>query len=321
MHAHQKTIKHSLQIRGKGLHSGQMIDATIKPMPINSGIWLKRTDVNESTPILAAAENVTDTSLATTIGRGRQRLSTLEHLLAALGGLGINNIMVEVSGPEAPILDGSAAPWVNLLNNAGFQILNAPRPYYRVVKPLKLTDGDKFLAVEPASDFSVDFTIDFPGFLKTQKRRFKFSEAAFVNEISPARTFCLLKDVEMMKSHGKALGGGLDNAVVVGDDGILNPEGLRFPDECVRHKILDLIGDMSLAQAPILGHFTAHKTGHALNQKVLSALLSSPGYLEKCEPREAFSRQVKNFEFPLKPTISPLALGPDGEQFTPIFAS
>jgi UDP-3-O-[3-hydroxymyristoyl] N-acetylglucosamine deacetylase len=298
-----------------------MIEVTIRPLPIDSGIWFKRTDLGESSPILASAENVSDTSLATTIGRGRQRLSTLEHLLAALGGLGVNNIMVEVNGPEAPILDGSAEPWVNLLYSAGFQILNAPRPFYRVAKPFRLADGDKFLAVEPAPEFSVDFTIDFPGFLKTQKRLFKFTESAFVKEISPARTFCLLKDVEQMQSGGKALGGGLDNAVVVCDDGILNPEGLRFPDECVRHKILDFIGDLSLAQAPILGHFTAHKTGHTLNQKVLAALLSLPGYLEKSEAKGEAARQPRNFEISLKAPLAPLPLGPEGKPFNPVFAN
>jgi UDP-3-O-[3-hydroxymyristoyl] N-acetylglucosamine deacetylase len=281
-------------------------------MPIDSGIWFKRTDVSDPSPILASSANVSDTNLATTIGWRRQRLSTLEHLLAALGGLGVNNIMVEVNGPEAPILDGSSAPWVELLNCAGFQILNAPRPFYRVAKPFKLIDGDKFLAVEPASEFSVDFTIDFPGFLKTQKRHFKFSESAFVSEISPARTFCLLKDVEYMKSHGKALGGGLDNAVVIGDEGVLNPEGLRFPDECARHKILDLIGDLSLAQAPILGHFTAHKSGHALNQRVLASLLSLPGYLEKSDHIAEPQRSTRNFEISLG-ALNPLTLAPEGE--------
>jgi UDP-3-O-[3-hydroxymyristoyl] N-acetylglucosamine deacetylase len=298
-----------------------MIDVTIRPLPIDSGIWFKRTDVSDSRAILAAAENVSDTSLATSIGWGQRRLSTLEHLMAALGGLGVNNIMVEINGPEAPILDGSAEPWVNLLNTAGFQILNAPRAYYRVVKPLKLTDGDKFLAVEPNPDFTVDFTIDFPGFIKTQKRHFKFSETAFANEISPARTFCLLKDVEMMKSQGKALGGGLDNAVVVGDDGILNPEGLRFQDECVRHKILDLIGDLSLAQAPIIGHFTGFKTGHSLNHKIVTALLNTPGYLEKVDAASPVTvKASRTFVAPLKTVLNPPLLGPDGDR-APIFAN
>jgi UDP-3-O-[3-hydroxymyristoyl] N-acetylglucosamine deacetylase len=158
----------------------------------------------------------------------------------------------------------------------------------------------------------VDFAIDFPGFIKTQKRRFKFSESAFVNEISQARTFCLLKDVEEMRRRGKALGGGLDNAVVVGDDGVLNPEGLRFPDECVRHKILDFIGDFSLAPAPILGHFTAYKTGHAMNQKALFALLNEPGYLEKVTPKTPAARSTLGLENLLAP-IAPLALGPEGK--------
>jgi UDP-3-O-[3-hydroxymyristoyl] N-acetylglucosamine deacetylase len=319
MHAHQKTIKRGLLIRGKGLHTGQMIDATLKPMPIDSGIWFKRTDLGDSKPILASVDNVADASLATTIGDGEKTLGTLEHLLAALGGVGVNNIMVEIDGPEVPILDGSAEPWVNLLRGAGFQTLNAARSYYKVVRPLKLEDGDKFLLAEPGPGFSVDFTIDFPGFINTQRRRFKFSEAAFVKEISPARTFCLLKDVEEMKRRGKALGGGLDNAVVIGDDGVLNPEGLRFPDECARHKILDFIGDLSLAQAPILGHFTAYKAGHALNHRFLATLLNEPGYLEKINPNEAVARPARNFKVALS-DLNPLPIGVEGKPFNPVFA-
>jgi UDP-3-O-[3-hydroxymyristoyl] N-acetylglucosamine deacetylase len=291
-----------------------MIDVVLKPRPINSGIWFKRTDAAGSVPILAASENISDTTLATALGRDSQKMSTLEHLLAALCGLGINNLLVEVNGPEVPILDGSAEPWVKLLMSAGFQTLNAVRPFYRVVKPLKLIDGDKFVSVEPANAFSVDFTIDFPGFLKVQKRRFNFSEAAFVSEICPARTFCLLKDVEQMQSAGKALGGGLENAVVIGDDGVLNPEGLRFQDECVRHKILDFIGDLSLAQAPILGHFTAFKTGHTLNQKILAALLKTPGYLERSDSQEIKSSSKLDFDLTL-PSLSrrPLRLVSDND--------
>jgi UDP-3-O-[3-hydroxymyristoyl] N-acetylglucosamine deacetylase len=296
-----------------------MIDVVLSPRPINSGIWFERTDLNHSVPILASAENVSDTSLATTIGHGAQSLSTLEHLLAALGGLGISNLKVDINGPEAPILDGSAEPWVKLLMSAGFQTQNAARPYLRVIKPLKLTDGDKFIAVEPANNFSVDFTIDFPGFLRTQNSTFKFSKDSFVNEISPARTFCLLKDVETMKLNGKALGGGLDNSVVVGDDGILNPEGLRFPDECVRHKILDFIGDMSLAQAHILGKFTAYKTGHTLNQKFLSSLLNGASYLERVKPQMITASIVpRNYELP-RPSLSPLRINSENEVLNPAF--
>ncbi|MDR0549608.1 MAG: UDP-3-O-acyl-N-acetylglucosamine deacetylase [Deltaproteobacteria bacterium] len=319
MHRHQKTIKHSLKIRGQGLHTGENVEVTVHPRPIDFGIWFKRTDLGESSPILAAAANVSDTTLATSIGWGPQKVGTLEHLLAALGGLGINNILVEVKGPEIPIFDGSAEPWVNFLKAAGSQILNAPRPFYRVLKPLTLTDGDKFLAVEPAPNFSVDFTIDFKGFVKVQKRRFKFSEGAFVTEISPARTFCSQKDVEALRAKGLALGGSLENALVLGEDGYLNPEGPRFPDECVRHKILDLIGDLTLAQTPILGHFTAHKTGHAINQKILSALLNEPGYLEKYDPRETIAKSAREFAVTLKPTLTPSLLGPDGPPLNPIF--
>jgi UDP-3-O-[3-hydroxymyristoyl] N-acetylglucosamine deacetylase len=287
MHCHQKTIKQKIQVSGKGLHTGAKIDVVLSPRPINTGLLFLRTDRPGNKPISATAEHVTDTSLATTIGSGNESISTLEHLLAALGGLGVNNLMVEVCGPEAPILDGSAIPWVELLKNVGLQTFNAPRPYFVVRKPFEIVQNDKVVSVEPSSVFSIDFTIDFPGFIKTQSRSFTFSEASFVADIAPARTFCLLSDVEKMQKAGKALGGGLDNAVVVSDDGILNPEGLRFHDECVRHKILDFLGDLALAQLPIIGHFKAFKSGHGLNQRFLSTILSTPGILELVNTNEA----------------------------------
>jgi UDP-3-O-[3-hydroxymyristoyl] N-acetylglucosamine deacetylase len=279
-HCHQKTIKQRIQISGKGLHSGEMMDVVLSPKPINTGIWFQRTDRPGNRPVPASAKNVTDTILATTIGEGHSSIATVEHLLAALGGLGINNLLVEVHGPEVPILDGSALPWVELFKTVGLQTLNAPCSRLVVRQPFEMVDGDRSISVAPASDLSVDFTIDFPGYIRSQKRHFTFSEAGFVHDIAPARTFCLLSDVRRMQAQGKALGGGLDNAVVLSDQGVLNPEGLRFEDECVRHKILDFIGDMTLAGAQIVGRFQIRKSGHALNQRFLSALLSAPGVLE-----------------------------------------
>jgi UDP-3-O-[3-hydroxymyristoyl] N-acetylglucosamine deacetylase len=281
MHCHQKTLSQKLQISGIGLHSGEPVDVVLIPLPANSGIWFQRTDVPGASPILASSDNVTSTMLATTIGKPGSSVSTLEHLLAALGGLGVSNLKVEVRGPELPILDGSALPWANLLRKAGVTTLQASRSFYRVKKAFKLAEGDKIVEARPGSGFSVEATIEFPGYIAQQTRRFTFSRSAFVSEICPARTFCLEKDVEMMQREGLALGGGLDNAVVVGENGkVLNPEGLRFRDECARHKILDFMGDMALAQAPIEGSFTLVKTGHTLNQRFLHGLLKTPGILE-----------------------------------------
>jgi UDP-3-O-[3-hydroxymyristoyl] N-acetylglucosamine deacetylase len=288
MHRHQKTIKHKVKISGKGLHSGQNIDIILNPKPIDTGVWFHRIDKSGTKPLLAVSANVSDTSLATTIGFGQESVGTLEHLLAALGGLGINNILVEVNGPEAPIFDGSARPWVDLLKNVGLQTLNAPRSYYKLRRPFEMRDGDKMICAEPAAHLSVDFSIDFPGIIKTQRRLFNFTEAKFVSEISSARTFCLLSDVEKMQKAGKALGGGLDNAVVVSDDGVLNPEGLRYSDECVRHKILDFLGDMALVQAPIVGRFKVSKSGHGFNHSFFSALMAAPGVLDKVTLRHGF---------------------------------
>jgi UDP-3-O-[3-hydroxymyristoyl] N-acetylglucosamine deacetylase len=274
------------------------MELVLIPLPEDSGIWFQRVDNPGARPICASTENVSDTSLATSIGAGDEKVGTLEHLLAALGGLGISNLKVEVNGPEVPILDGSAAPWATMLQKAGVKTLNAPRPFYLVKKAFALEDatGEKFISVSPASSFSLECSIEFPGYVKNQSKYFSFSKSAFVRDICPARTFCLEKDVEMMRQNNLALGGSLDNAVVIGTNGeILNPEGLRFPDECVRHKILDFLGDLTLAQYPIIGHFSAYKTGHALNQEFLKNILKKPGILEKVMPELEFT----GFELPI----------------------
>ncbi|MDR1309713.1 MAG: UDP-3-O-acyl-N-acetylglucosamine deacetylase [Deltaproteobacteria bacterium] len=301
---YQKTIKQKIQVSGKGLHSNKQIDMVLSPRPINTGIWFLRTDRPGNKPVKAASENVTDTALATTIGLGDESVSTVEHFMAALGCLGITNLQVEIAGQEAPVLDGSAQPWVELLRNVGLRYLNAPRPFYVIRRPFEIVEGDKMVAMEPASDLSIDFTIDFPGFIKNQRRVFSFSENAFVSEIAPARTFCLQSEVEKMQAAGKALGGGLDNAVVVSGNGILNKEGLRFPDECVRHKILDFFGDMTLAGAPLLGRFTVVKSGHSLNHKFLASVLGTPGLLELVTPSRAPSEPYLSRVAPT-PALSP----------------
>jgi UDP-3-O-[3-hydroxymyristoyl] N-acetylglucosamine deacetylase len=305
MRYHQKTITQTIQISGKGLHTNRQIDMILSPLPINSGIWFLRTDLPGNKPVKVSSENVTDTALATTIGLGNESVGTIEHFIAALGCLDVNNLMVEINGPETPALDGSALPWIKLLRNVGLRTLNAPRPYYAVRRPFELVEGDKSIAMTPSSELVIDFTIDFPGFIQNQRKVFTFTENGFVSDIAPARTFCLLSDVEKMQSQGKALGGGLDNAVVVTGNGIvLNQEGLRFPDECVRHKILDFYGDMTLAQAPMVGRFSVVKSGHSLNHKFLATILNTPGLLELVTPTRSHGEAFVS-RAPSPPALNP----------------
>ena len=293
----QKTIKSSIHTSGLGLHTNKEIEVTLSPLTANCGIWFRRSDLPQAKAVIAASQNVSGTTLATTLGSGLESISTIEHLMAALGGLGIDNILIDVSGPEMPIMDGSAAPWVNLLQSAGLLTLERSKSFYKVLKPFKLEMGDKFIKVEPASQFSIEGTIDFGGLIGCQKRHLIMTAKTFAKELAPARTFCLLKDVELMKQNGLALGGSLENAVVVGDDGILNPEGLRFQDEFVRHKMLDFVGDIALSQAPIIGHFTLMKPGHDLNQRFLAEALKTPGVLELASfPGRQLRQKDESFE-------------------------
>lgn len=276
----QQTIYKDISTRGLGLHSGRDINVTLKPAAADSGISFRRVDLSEA-PILAACpENVRSTTLATTLGQGENRISTVEHLMAALSALGVDNLRVEVDGPELPVFDGSAEEWVSLLREAGLKKLDVPRRMFRVTRPFKVAVGDKFISVRPASRFSVEAHIDFGGAIGRHCFYYVESDQAFVNEICRSRTFCRLRDVEMMHSQGLALGGSLDNAVVVGDDGILNPGGLRYDDEFVRHKILDFIGDLAMAGAPVIGQFVIHKPGHELNRHFLTEALAQNGLME-----------------------------------------
>ncbi len=290
----QKTIKNDISARGLGLHSGRDISVTLKPAPADSGVSFRRVDLPEAPVIRARPENVSSTTLATSLGRGENRVSTVEHLLAALSALGVDNLQVETDGPELPVFDGSASEWVRLIGEAGLAELNAPRRVLKVTRPYKFSSGDKSIEVRPAGNFSVEAHIDFGGAIGRHCFFYSDSEAAFVREISRARTFCRLQDVEAMRSQGLALGGSLDNAVVVGDDGILNPGGLRYDDEFVRHKILDFIGDLAVAGSRLKGHFIIRKPGHELNRRFLVSALAQPGLLEesasgaeKARPREA----------------------------------
>jgi UDP-3-O-[3-hydroxymyristoyl] N-acetylglucosamine deacetylase len=263
----------------------------LKPGRPGSGIRFQRVDLPGAPVLPADPGHVTSSTLATTLGRGENRVSTVEHLMAALSALAVDNILVETDGPELPVFDGSAAPWVQLLKEAGFREFNVPRKLLKVTRPFKYSLGDKSIEVWPAGRFSVEAHIDFEGGIGRHCFYYVDSAQAFIDEISQARTFCRLKDVEMMRQRGLALGGSLDNAVVVGDDGILNPGGLRYSDEFVRHKILDFIGDLAMAGASISGQFVLRKPGHDLNRRFLTAALAQPGLLEAAGARQRPARQ------------------------------
>ena len=261
---------------GVGLHSGKPANLTLAPAPADAGITFVRMDVGVE--IAARSERVVDTTLSTSIGDGNTRIATVEHVMAALHGMGIDDCRVEVDGPEVPILDGSAAPFVVLIREAGVRLLPVGKRYLVIERPVEIRDGDKLARLEPGDGFSIDFTADFGHPLITnQSFRVALSDRVFEREVARARTFCFLKDIERMQAMGLAKGGSLENAIVVDEFSILNPDGLRFPDEFARHKVLDAVGDLALLGLPVAGHLTAVKSGHALNQALVRKVLASAG--------------------------------------------
>ncbi len=269
----QRTVAKKVSCRGVGLHLGRPATLTLAPAPPDAGLSFVRKDLGAEIP--ARADLVVDTQLSTTLGLGGARVATVEHVLAALTGMGIDNCRIEVEGPEVPILDGSAAPFVYLIQEAGVRTQRKGKRFLVVKKPIELRDGDKFVRVEPAAEMSLRFTADFNHPLITdQTFSFVFSDRVFAREVARARTFCFVRDIERMKAAGLARGGSLDNAIVVDEFSILNPGGLRFPDEFARHKVLDALGDLTLLGMPLIASFTAHKSGHALNQALVRRLLA-----------------------------------------------
>ncbi|WP_150050435.1 MULTISPECIES: UDP-3-O-acyl-N-acetylglucosamine deacetylase [Methylomonas] len=272
----QRTLKNTIRATGVGLHTGDKILLTLHPGEPNSGIRFRRVDLDQPVVIAARPENVGETKLSTTLIQDGIRVSTVEHLLSAMAGLGIDNAVVDLSAPEVPIMDGSAGPFVFLLQSAGVVEQNAPKKYIRIKRPVRVEDGDKWAAFEPFDGFKLTFTIDFehPAFrdhLKTAVM--DFSTTTFVKEVSRARTFGFMRDFEFLRENNLALGGSLDNAIVVGDDKILNEDGLRYADEFVKHKILDAIGDLYLLGHSLIGEYKGFKSGHALNNKLLLRML------------------------------------------------
>jgi len=270
----QRTLRRPVSCTGIGLHSGNKVTLSLKPAPADFGIRFQRTDLG-GLEIPATITHLGGMQqYQTGLRREAVSVETVEHLLGALSALGIDNAIVEVSHPEVPIMDGSAAPWVHLiLNEAGVKRLTAPRRYLKVLRPISLAQGDKRIALYPADQLKVTYSISFDHpLLRHQSRTMKITEETFVEDIAPARTFGFLKEVEMLRQRGLALGGSLDNAIVLGETGVLN-NALRFDDEFVRHKILDVIGDLSLVGYPVIGHLVAHRGGHALHTAFAAKIL------------------------------------------------
>lgn len=274
----QRTLKNVIRATGVGLHTGEKVYLTLRPAAADTGIVFRRTDLDEPVDIPARPEHVGDTRLSTTLVSGDVRISTVEHLLSALAGIGIDNAYVDLSAPEVPIMDGSAGPFVFLIQSAGIEEQNAPKRFIRIRRPVIVHDGDKWARFEPFDGFKVGFSIDFdhPVFeAHSSHAEIDFSTTSFVKEVSRARTFGFMRDLESLREQNLALGGGLANAVVVDDYRILNEDGLRYEDEFVKHKILDAIGDLYLLGRSLIGAFAGHKSGHALNNMLLRELLAN----------------------------------------------
>ena len=272
----QRTLMNEVGCTGIGLHTGEKVKINLRPAPANSGIKFVRTDLKGHPEVEVRFDNVFDTTLATTIGTNGCKVSTIEHLMAAFFGLGIDNAVVELDGPEVPIMDGSAAPFVFLIKSGDVREQKSPKQFIVIKKPFKVDDGNRSVCIYPSKELKITYMIDFQHpLLRNQEYELTFSGRDFVREISTARTFGFMKDVETLKKNGFARGGSLDNAVVIDDFRIINEDGLRFDDEFVRHKILDFIGDISIVGSPIIGHFVVKKSGHFLNQHMLKKLMES----------------------------------------------
>ncbi len=274
----QRTLKNVIRATGVGLHTGEKVYLTLKPAPVNTGIIFTRVDLDPPVSIPALAENVGETTLSSTLMQGDIRISTVEHLMSAMSGLGIDNAYVDVSAPEVPIMDGSAGPFVFLIQSAGIEEQNAPKKYLRILKPITVEEDGKWVSLKPFNGFKVSYTLlyDHPVHRKhTKVASIDFSSTSFVKEVSRARTFGFMHEFEELRSRNLALGASMDNAVAVGDYKVLNEDGLRYEDEFVKHKILDSIGDLYLLGKTLIGEFEGYKSGHALNNALLRKLIAS----------------------------------------------
>ena len=273
----QRTLKTAIRATGVGLHTGKKVYLTLRPAPVDTGLVFRRVDLDPVVEIHARPENVGDTTLSTCLVKDGVRISTVEHLLSAMAGLGLDNAYIDVSAPEVPIMDGSAGPFVFLLQSAGIEEQSKAKKFIRIKKAVKVEDGDKWAMFEPFDGFKVSFEIDFkhPVFSNhSQRAVIDFSATSFVKEVSRARTFGFMNDIEYLRSHNLALGGSMDNAIVLDDYRVLNEDGLRYEDEFVKHKILDAIGDLFLLGNSLVGAFTGYKSGHALNNNLIRTLIA-----------------------------------------------
>ncbi|MEO7404768.1 MAG: UDP-3-O-acyl-N-acetylglucosamine deacetylase [Burkholderiales bacterium] len=273
----QRTLKGSVKATGVGLHTGEKVTMTLRPAPPNSGVVFRRTDLPGEPSLRADALAVTDTRLCSALTSGTFKVATVEHLMSALAGTGVDNVYVDLSGPEVPIMDGSAGPFVFLIQSAGIEEQKAAKRFFRVLKPIEVRDGDKWARFDPYDGLKLSFTIEFehPAIERTgQSVTFDLAEMSYQREIARARTFGFMQEVEQLRANGLALGGSLDNAIVMDEYRVLNQDGLRYADEFVKHKVLDAIGDLYLVGQPLLAAFSAHKSGHELNNKLLRATLA-----------------------------------------------
>ncbi|NWG38948.1 MAG: UDP-3-O-acyl-N-acetylglucosamine deacetylase [Hydrogenophilaceae bacterium] len=274
----QRTLKTQVKATGVGLHTGAKVDMTLRPAAAGTGIVFRRVDLDPPVDIPVDPYKVTDTRLCSALTVDKAKVATVEHLMSALAGLGIDNIVIDLTGPEVPILDGSAAPFVFLLQSAGIEELPAAKEFIRIIQPIEVKDGDKWARLTPYDGFRIDFTIDFdhPVFdHSSQVVSVDFAETSYIKEVARARTFGFMHEVEMLRNNNLALGGSLDNAIVMDEYRVLNAEGLRYNDEFVKHKVLDAIGDFYMIGKPIIGRLEAYKSGHALNNQLLRALVET----------------------------------------------
>jgi UDP-3-O-[3-hydroxymyristoyl] N-acetylglucosamine deacetylase len=272
---YQKTIKRAVQCSGIGLHSGKPVTLRMLPAGEDAGVIFRRVDLNNA-EIPVKQEFITQVNYATSISNGQTNIFTVEHLLSALYGLGINNIVIEMDSDEVPIMDGSAAPFVEILQSAGIVRFNRPNYFMQLHEPIEAKEGDRFIAIYPSDHFDISYTISFDHpWLRKQEKTIRITRDNFIHQLAPARTFGFFHEIELMRANNLALGGSLENAIVLTEHGILN-EHLRFPDEFVRHKIMDLIGDLALLDYRLLGHVVAYKAGHRLHSELVSKILEHP---------------------------------------------
>jgi UDP-3-O-[3-hydroxymyristoyl] N-acetylglucosamine deacetylase len=284
-----------------------MVNMTLKPAPPDHGISFVRKDIPSHPVIKARFNSVVDTNLSTTIGNNGFKVSTVEHLMAAFFGFGVDNARVELDGPEVPIMDGSAGPFIFLLRSAGLKEEKQPKRFIIIRQPLEVSDGGRSISLLPCNELKISYTIDFSHpLLRDQSYEHRFSAKDFIKEISRARTFGFLKDIETLRANGLAMGGSLDNAIVIDDFRILNEDGLRFKDEFVRHKILDFIGDLAILGCPVIGHFVVNKSGHSLNQGMLRKLIHSSNHWENLTVSRPQELSAKSLTIPISGSLDPI---------------